>query len=308
VKQLEGALWAILLAGGEGVRLRPLIRELCGDERPKQFATIVGSKSLLSHRLGRVALKIRPERTAIVTCRHIGKSMEQEFTATLRQRVLVQPEDRGTAADICFPAHWINSQDPEAVVAVFRSDHFILEESTFMSHVANVAAYVQRKPDRLVLFGQRRMSPIRSMAGSNPVGPVGKRGGDSLLHVSGFREKPTEGRARACLASGCLMEHVAVCRENIDAARCWRRFLPHLMVRMGRADRLLPTERLLSIEQEYGRVAKADFSRTVLEACPALLAVSTIQGVTWSDLGPLPKSYRQFRQWRQERMDAVSLG
>jgi hypothetical protein len=35
----------IVLAGGEGVRLRPLVRQLCGDERPKQFAKIVGSKS-----------------------------------------------------------------------------------------------------------------------------------------------------------------------------------------------------------------------------------------------------------------------
>src|SRR5579864_4933263 len=49
-----GALWAIVLAGGEGVRLRPLVRELCGDERPKQFAKIVGSKSLLRHTLDRV--------------------------------------------------------------------------------------------------------------------------------------------------------------------------------------------------------------------------------------------------------------
>lgn len=89
-----------MLAGGEGVRLRPLVRELCGDERPKQIAKIVGSKSLLSNTLGRVALKIRPERTAIVTCRAHGKYMEQEFTATLRQRVLVQPEDSGTAAGI----------------------------------------------------------------------------------------------------------------------------------------------------------------------------------------------------------------
>ncbi len=71
-----------MLAGGEGVRLRPLVRELCSDERPKQIAKIVGSKSLLSHTLGRVALKIRPERTAIFTCRAHGKYMEQEFRDT----------------------------------------------------------------------------------------------------------------------------------------------------------------------------------------------------------------------------------
>lgn len=42
-------LWAIVLAGGEGVHLRPMVRRLCGDERPKQFAKISGSKSFLGH-------------------------------------------------------------------------------------------------------------------------------------------------------------------------------------------------------------------------------------------------------------------
>ena len=61
--------WAIVLAGGEGVRLRPLVRQLCGDERPKQFAKIVGAKSLLGHTLDRVGLKIPPSRTVISVCR-----------------------------------------------------------------------------------------------------------------------------------------------------------------------------------------------------------------------------------------------
>jgi mannose-1-phosphate guanylyltransferase len=160
-----------VLAGGEGVRLRPLVRELCGDERPKQFAKIVGSKSLLSHTLDRVALKIPPEQTVIVTCRAHGKYMAQEFPEAPRQRVLVQPEDRGTAAGIFFPAHWIDSQDPEAVVAVFPSDHFILEESAFMSHVANVAAYVQQESGRLVLFGATANEPDTEYGWIEPGGP-----------------------------------------------------------------------------------------------------------------------------------------
>ena len=40
---MSGArLWGIVLAGGEGVRLRALSRRICGDERPKQYGTLLG--------------------------------------------------------------------------------------------------------------------------------------------------------------------------------------------------------------------------------------------------------------------------
>ncbi len=43
----SGQLWAIVLAGGEGVRLRPLTRCGCGDDRPKPYAALTGARSLL---------------------------------------------------------------------------------------------------------------------------------------------------------------------------------------------------------------------------------------------------------------------
>src|SRR5271170_3217451 len=93
-----GVLWAIVLAGGQGVRLLPLVGELCGDEGPKQFAKIVGSKSLLRHTLDCVGLKIPPVQTVTVMCRSHGKYMAEEFAEMPGHRILVQPEDRGLLA------------------------------------------------------------------------------------------------------------------------------------------------------------------------------------------------------------------
>jgi hypothetical protein len=55
-----GDLWAIVLAGGEGRRLLPPTRRLYGEERPKQYAALGGSTSLLRQTLERVALVARP--------------------------------------------------------------------------------------------------------------------------------------------------------------------------------------------------------------------------------------------------------
>ena len=45
-------LWAVVLAGGRGRRLASLTRELYGEERPKQFAALIGKQSLLQRRSG----------------------------------------------------------------------------------------------------------------------------------------------------------------------------------------------------------------------------------------------------------------
>jgi mannose-1-phosphate guanylyltransferase len=40
--------WAVILAGGDGVRLRGLTRSITGDDRPKQFCALVGADALLT--------------------------------------------------------------------------------------------------------------------------------------------------------------------------------------------------------------------------------------------------------------------
>jgi hypothetical protein len=44
------AAHVLILAGGDGVRLRPLTRALSGDGRPKQFCTLVGVNSFFRAR------------------------------------------------------------------------------------------------------------------------------------------------------------------------------------------------------------------------------------------------------------------
>ena len=154
------SMWAVVLSGGEGMRLRPLVRKVAGDDRPKQYAKLLGPRSLLRQTLDRVALGVSTDRTVVVTMRPHAGYIATEFSGVAKPPyLLMQPRDRGTAAGVLYPAHWIAWRNPEATVAIFPSDHFVLGEATFMAHVQEVARVLDRHPDRVVLLGAQPTAP-----------------------------------------------------------------------------------------------------------------------------------------------------
>ena len=252
----------------------------------------MGSKSLLRHTLDRVGLQIPAVQTVIVTCRAHGKYMAEEFAEMPGRRLIVQPEDRGTAAGVLFPAHWIYSQDPDAVVAVFPSDHFILKGRVFMNHIVNLAAFVLQQPTRLVLVGAPADTPETEYGWIEPGEQLGRIGANSVRQVRRFWEKPSEQQARVCLAAGCLWNTMVIVAKLSTLLDLGQRNLPDVTTRMARAASHLAAGRALAMEQDYGLAQKADFSRMILEACPPLLAVFTPPELTWSDLGTPPRVRR----------------
>ncbi|HEY2015582.1 MAG TPA: hypothetical protein VGH38_18890 [Bryobacteraceae bacterium] len=42
IPTISPRMWAVLLAGGDGVRMRDLTLRITGDHRPKQFCPIAG--------------------------------------------------------------------------------------------------------------------------------------------------------------------------------------------------------------------------------------------------------------------------
>jgi dTDP-glucose pyrophosphorylase len=201
----RGSLWAIVLAGGQGIRLRSLTRHVHGDDRPKQFAVLSDNRSLLRQTLDRVALLIPPERTVVVTMAEHLRYVAAELDASGHGPwVLPQPEDRGTAAALLWPAHWIHARDPEATLAVFPSDHFVLEDRGFMGHVEALATFVESKSDYTVLLGAQPTEPETDYGWIEPGERIGWARRDPVYRVRRFREKPSAPEARSLFAGGAL--------------------------------------------------------------------------------------------------------
>ena len=279
-------LWAIVLAGGEGVRLRSLARELYGEARPKQYCALAGSKSLLRTTLDRVARLIPPSQTVVVTQASHAGYVADELGDHPAVTVLAQPCDRGTAAAVLLAAHWVRTRDPGGVVAVFPTDHFIAEESLFMSHVAAAGGYVRNHPAWLLLLGVRPIEPEPDYGWIEPGEWVGRTAAGAVRRVRAFHEKPSADVARRLQGAGGLWNTFVFAATAAALVEAGLACLPLLHDRLTRLDLFTGTRHeTLALRQAYLFAPTADFSRAVLASSEIPLAVAEIPAVTWRDLG-----------------------
>jgi mannose-1-phosphate guanylyltransferase len=280
------SLWAVVLAGGEGVRLRPLVRRVCGDERPKQFCPLLGTRTLLRETLDRVQLLVPPERTVVVTLQSHARYLAAEFEKRPGPQILDQPENRGTAAGILFAAQWIEARDPTATVVCFPSDHFIQDEAAFMRYVAEVAGFVEREPRWLVLLGAQPSEPEMEYGWIEPGERVGWTGEGAIYRIRRFREKPSKEVAGALFADGCLWNTFVFAGRAAALLSAGRECAPTLYDRLARLRAFAGSEHeRWAIRHAYALAPTVNFSRSILEACSQPLAVAKMPGITWCDLG-----------------------
>lgn len=289
-------LWGVVLAGGEGRRLRPLVRHIHGEARPKQYATLVGTRTLLGRTLDRATLLVPAERRVLVTVRRHRRFLGDAL-AGRAATVLAQPSDRGTAAGIVLPVQWILHRDPEATVAILPSDHFVAEERRFMAHVADAAAFVDAHPERIVLVGVEATEAETEYGWIEPGEPLARIGSTSLCRVVRFVEKPSLPVARACLQAGALWNTFVVVGRAATLADATRQLLPVVHGTLQAVAPLLGTAGgVAALRHAYADLPAASFSSAVLERCGPLLAVSRLTGATWCDWGSPHRVVRSLQQ------------
>jgi len=279
--------WAVVLAGGKGMRLRDLTRHVYGEDRPKQYAVLTGGKSLLRQTLDRVGLGVPASRTVVVTMAGQGTYLSAELRCLLpTPYVLEQPKDRGTAAAILLAAHWIRARDSEAIIVVTPSDHFIEDDAAFMDRIGEVVEAAGRCPEQIVLLGAEPTEPETDY-GWIELGPTHPGMGAAPLHrVERFIEKPDAATAQALFESGALWNTFVFGGRADALTELGRECLPSLHERLAGLDRFLGTEHeRWAIAQAYEFAPRASFSRALLERCPDKLAVMRLCDVSWCDLG-----------------------
>ena len=278
--------WAVILAGGDGVRLRSMTRGIAGDDRPKQFCPLVGEDTLLTETRRRAALTVPAHRTLVV----VNRAHERFYTpllADLRAPGLVgQPENRGTAPAILYALLVLaGRQEGTDTVVFLPSDHYLSDDVAFMRQVEHAFDGCARRPDLVTLLG---IAPDRPEPGYGWIEPgepvVGANSG--LREVRGFWEKPAAAEAERFRAQGWLWNSFVMVGRVSTLLALFRLAVPDLYRSFAEITAALGTVgELRALERLYCGLPSVDFSRQVLTARPDRLAVLPVGGVHWDDLG-----------------------
>ena len=122
--------WSVVLAAGDGTRLRTLTTDEHGVTVPKQFCSVGGGPSLLRMALQRAAAVTDPRRCLVVVSEEHRRWWEPEVQGLPPENVLVQPSNRGTACGLVLPVLHVLLREPNGLLAVIPSDHYVEHEAT----------------------------------------------------------------------------------------------------------------------------------------------------------------------------------
>ena len=292
-------LWAVVLAGGEGMRLRRFVRQVLGSERPKQFCRIVGRRSMLRHTWDRALGMVDPAQiVTVITAGQEPYLAEEEAGAGVPGTVLVQPGNKDTAPGLLLPLVWIAAHAPGATVVVFPADHFIWEEDRFTLHVRAATGAALDLPDRLVLLGVEADSPDVGYGWIAPGEPVGAGPAAEVYAVRRFWEKPDRATAAHLFARGYFW-NTLVLAGRLEAylglaAVCVPQVLGPLRAMDLSSD---TTPAAAALAAAYGCIPSTNLSHAMLARCPQGLMVLAARGVAWSDWGDPDRIVRTLRRF-----------
>jgi len=274
--------WALVLAAGEGSRLRSLTTTPAGVAVPKQFCSLQGGPTLLDEALQRARAVAPPAQVCAVVAEQHRTWWQPALSALAPGNVISQPCNRGTAHGILLPLLQIMARDPDALVLLLPADHHVQDEATLMHSLRRATTLAMAYPNSVLLLGVEPEHPDTELGYILPA----DAGSAGLSRVRRFMEKPRLEVASALLDQGALWNVFIVVATARALLALYERDLGTTVSAMraivargrhgGGGDELAGL---------YQALPSVDFSAAVLEGQEGRLRVLPVPRCGWSDLG-----------------------
>ncbi len=269
--------YAILMAGGVGSRFWPVST----TDFPKQFHDMLGTgDTLIQKTFSRLAKIIPTENIFILTNEKYNDLVLSQLPQVKQEQVLLEPAMRNTAPCILYASLKIQKLNPNAVMVVAPSDHWIEDENAFANNLKQSFDFCEAN-DALMTLG---IKPTFPNTGFGYI-EYDKTDSNDIKKVNQFREKPDYETAKLFLSSGNFLWNGGIFIWTAQAiTNAFSNFQPVMndLFKTGESFYNTPNENQF-VEENYAKAENISIDYAILEKAQNVFVLPAT--FDWNDLG-----------------------
>tara|TARA_R110000868_G_scaffold774_8_gene5651 strand:+ start:4632 stop:5711 length:1080 start_codon:yes stop_codon:yes gene_type:complete len=269
--------YAVLMAGGVGSRFWPIST----TDYPKQFHDMLGTGDTLIQKTFKRLNKFVPkENILILTNERYNDLVLEQLPLVKQNQVVLEPAMRNTAPCILYAALKIQKENPDAVMIVAPSDHWIEDELAFATDVQTCFDKCE-KENVLCTLGIKPTFP------NTGFGYIEFEKGNStgLKKVNQFREKPDYETAKEFLAQGNFLWNAGIFMWSVKTiVDAFKNYQPsqYELFEKGIAIYNTSSEQEF-INENYPKAENISIDYAILEQSKSIFVLPAT--FDWNDLG-----------------------
>lgn len=279
-------VYAVILCGGSGTRLWPLSRK----KKPKQFLSLGSdSLSLLQNTVERVKSFIPKERRWLVTVEDQADLVKEQVGEDIG-RVILEPAPRNTSLAVALAAYELKKHDPDAIMVILPSDHFIENVRSFEKTLEEAISFA--KKDFYAVIGITPTFPATGFGYIECYEPLFQ--GDTRIGytVRSFREKPHQAAAEQFLKTGKYLWNAGMFVWKVQSFwEAFSEFQPETI-------ELLEKSRESDFKKNYSLAPALPIDITFVEKARNLVCIEA--HFDWNDMGNWSAVWEGFSSTLQE--------
>lgn len=269
--------YAVLMAGGVGSRFWPIST----SEYPKQFHDMLGTGTTLIQKTFQRLNKFVPtENILILTNARYNDLVLEQLPMVSQEQVVLEPAMRNTAPCILYASLKIQKMNPNGVMIVAPSDHWIEDEDAFAKDVTACFEKCE-KEEALCTLGIKPSFPNTGFGYIE----YNKESTTDIKEVNQFREKPDYETAKDFLAQGNFLWNAGIFMWSVSTiVNAFKNFQPsqYALFEKGIAVYNTPEEQEF-INENYPKAENISIDYAILEQSKAIYVLPAT--FDWNDLG-----------------------
>jgi mannose-1-phosphate guanylyltransferase len=274
----------LVLAGGDGARLRALTTTSTGEVIPKQYCSLGGEPCLLQQAVARAKAVAGEESVWPVVASDHERWWHKALANVSRSHIIVQPQNKGTAFGILLGLLTLERSTAAGTVLILPADHYVADEKVLLKALRRLTQWSQRDPEGIFLLGAQPEEADPALGYILPwfdarFTPIG---------VYEFIERPKQLEAQKLINRGALWNTFIVAGSRQALLRAYEpRFASQIETLRQILDR--PPGDPMNLQGEYRRLGSVDFSHDILEQHADHVKVLRLPVCGWTELGTVSK-------------------